>query len=226
VDERVWLAERFEQNRGRLRAVAYRMLGSLWDADDAVQETWLRLSSADTRGVANLNAWLTTIIARVCLNMLSSRQSRREDSIDVRVLERQAAGEDSSDPEQQALLADSVGVALLVILGTLPPAEGLAFGHPGHPAASGGARVCFARSFRGFHSTRSPPFSSVLQWRRASLRVAHAAACVERPRLRPTMHLVTEKSSLRFWQRLGVANSIGCWCYLTPTSRSAPTAWP
>jgi RNA polymerase sigma-70 factor, ECF subfamily len=123
VNEQVWLAERFERHRGRLRAVAYRMLGSVWEADDAVQETWLRLNRTNTQVVENLGAWLTTILARVCLNMLSARQSRR----DAHLLEPLTDGEDGSDPEQQALPADSVGVALLVILDTLPPAERLAF---------------------------------------------------------------------------------------------------
>ncbi len=123
TDERVELIERFEADRARLRAVAYRMLGSLSEADDAVQEAWLRLSRADTRDVENLAGWLTTVVARVCLNMLRARESRREDPFDVHVPEPVVA----SDPEQEAMLADSVGLALLVVLDTLTPAERLAF---------------------------------------------------------------------------------------------------
>jgi RNA polymerase sigma-70 factor (ECF subfamily) len=127
MEERDWLTERFEQNRIHLRAVAYRMLGSLTDADDAVQEAWLRLSRSDVSGVENLRGWLTTVTARVCLNMLRSRQSRREESFDVRVPEPIVSRHDGRDPEQEALIADSVGLALLVVLETLAPAERLAF---------------------------------------------------------------------------------------------------
>src|ERR671912_273859 len=114
MDEREWLAERFEEHRTRLRVVAYRMLGSLSEADDAVQETWLRLNRADTSGVENLGGWLTTVVGRVCLDMLRSRTARREVALDTHLSEpiaRRAAG---SDPEQEVLLADSVGLALLV----------------------------------------------------------------------------------------------------------------
>ena len=121
-----WLAEQFEANRGHLRAVAYRMLGSVNEADDAVQETWLRLSRADTQDVENLTGWLTTVVARVCLDLLRSRKSRREESLDGEVKDLPASGE-TQDPEHEALLADSVGLALLVVLDTLTPAERLAF---------------------------------------------------------------------------------------------------
>jgi RNA polymerase sigma factor (sigma-70 family) len=124
VDERDWLVEAFEEHRSRLRAVAYRMLGSVSEADDAVQEAWLRVSRADTTGVENLAAWLNTVVARVCLNMLRSRRTRREEPLDGRTPEQVMAG---SDPEQEAVLADSVGLALLVMLDTLAPAERLAF---------------------------------------------------------------------------------------------------
>ena len=127
MDERAWLAERFEEHRAHLRAVAYRMLGSLSEADDAVQEAWLRLSRADTGEVENLAGWLTTVVARVCLNMLRSRTSRREDPLDVHVPDPIVGREDGADPEQEALLADSVGLALLVVLDPLAPAERLAF---------------------------------------------------------------------------------------------------
>ena len=127
MDERDWLTERFEANRIHLRAVAYRMLGSVSDADDAVQETWLRLSRSDVSDVENLRGWLTTVTARVCLNMLRSRQLRREDPLDVHVPEPVVSREGGGDPEQDALTADSVGLALLIVLETLAPAERLAF---------------------------------------------------------------------------------------------------
>lgn len=127
MHESDWLAKRFEEQRIHLRAVAYRMLGSLSDADDAVQEAWLRLSRADTSSVENLGGWLTTVVARVCLNMLRSRKTRREDRMGVRMPEPIVSREDQIDPEQQALLADSVGLALLVVLEALSPAERVAF---------------------------------------------------------------------------------------------------
>src|SRR6266542_2147200 len=127
MHEHEWLAERFEENRGHLRAVAYRMLGSLSEADDAVQEAWLRLSRSDTGGVKNLGGWLTTVVARVCLDILRSRKSRREDPLTAHARELIASPADGIDPEQETLLADSVGVALLVVLETLAPAERLAF---------------------------------------------------------------------------------------------------
>ncbi|HEX5440653.1 MAG TPA: sigma-70 family RNA polymerase sigma factor [Ktedonobacterales bacterium] len=123
------LADRFETERTHLRAVAYRMLGSLSDADDAVQECWLRLSRADAGAIENLGAWLTTVVGRVCLDMLRARQSRREESLADYEPEPGASAqhEGSIDPEEEALLADSVGLALLVVLDTLNPAERLAF---------------------------------------------------------------------------------------------------
>ena len=127
MTEQEWLAERFEERRTRLRAVAYRMLGSLSEADDAVQEAWLRLSRADTSEVENLDGWLTTVVARVSLNMLRSRKGRREEPIGVRVPEPIIDRADGMNPEHEALLADSVGLALLVVLETLSPAERLAF---------------------------------------------------------------------------------------------------
>jgi RNA polymerase sigma factor (sigma-70 family) len=127
VNEREWLAERFEDNRAHLRAVAYRMLGSVSDADDAVQEHWLRLSRSDPSGVENLQAWFTTGVARVCLDMLRSRKSRREEPLEAHVPEPIVSAEEGVDPEHEALLADSVGLALLVVLETLSPPERLAF---------------------------------------------------------------------------------------------------
>jgi RNA polymerase sigma-70 factor (ECF subfamily) len=127
MDEREWVAERFEEHRTRLRAVAYRMLGSLSEADDAVQEAWLRLSRSNTSEIENLGGWLTTVVARISLNMLRSRHSRREEPIDVYVPEPIVDRADGTDPEHEAILADSVGLALLVVLETLSPAERLAF---------------------------------------------------------------------------------------------------
>jgi RNA polymerase sigma-70 factor, ECF subfamily len=127
MTDQEWLAERFEEQRSRLRAVAYRMLGSLSEADDAVQDAWLRVSRADTSEVENLGAWLTTVVARVALNMLRSRNTRREQPLDVHVPDPVVDPADGTDPEHEALLADSVGLALLVVLETLSPAERLAF---------------------------------------------------------------------------------------------------
>jgi len=127
MDEREWLAKHFEEHRTRLRAVAYRMLGSLSEADDAVQEAWLRLNRADTSEVENLDGWLTTVVARISLNMLRSRDTRREEPIGVRIPEPIVDRADGTDPEHEALLADSVGLALLVVLETLSPTERLAF---------------------------------------------------------------------------------------------------
>jgi RNA polymerase sigma-70 factor (ECF subfamily) len=127
MDEREWLVERFEEQRAHLKAVAYRMLGSLTEADDAVQDAWLRLNHSGANGVGNLRAWLTTIVARVCLNMLRSRNVRREEPLDVHVPDPVISLEDRVDPEQQVLLADSVGLALQVVLEMLAPDERLAF---------------------------------------------------------------------------------------------------
>jgi len=127
MDERDWLAERFEEHRSRLRAVAYRMLGSVSEADDAVQEAWLRLSRSNADEIDNLGAWLTTVVGRVSLNMLRSRRSRHEEPLEVRVPEPIVDRADGTDPEHEALVADSVGLALLVVLERLSPAERLAF---------------------------------------------------------------------------------------------------
>jgi RNA polymerase sigma-70 factor (ECF subfamily) len=127
MDSQEWLAEQFEEQRPRLRGVAYRMLGSLSEADDAVQDAWLRLSRADTSEVENLPAWLTTVVARVALNMLRSRKTRREQPLEVHVPDPIIDPADGTDPEHEALLADSVGLALLVVLEQLSPPERLAF---------------------------------------------------------------------------------------------------
>src|SRR6478736_7050030 len=121
------LAQRFEENRPHLRAVAYRMLGSTGEADDAVQEAWLRLSRADAGAIDNLGGWLTTAVARVSLDMMRKRKSLREQPLDADAPEPAAGAADADDPEQEALLADSVGLAMLVVLDTLGPAERLAF---------------------------------------------------------------------------------------------------
>jgi RNA polymerase sigma-70 factor (ECF subfamily) len=127
MNETDYLAERFEENRTHLRAVAYRMLGSSSEVDDAVQEAWLRLSRTDTTGIDNLGGWLTTVVARVCLDMLRSRKARREEPFAPQAPEPVATGPIGSSPEHEALLADSVGLALLVVLDRLAPAERLAF---------------------------------------------------------------------------------------------------
>src|ERR687891_1182098 len=131
MDENEFLAKRFEEHRSHLRAVAYRMLGSISEADDAVQEAWLRLSRSETSGIENLGGWLTTVLGRVCLDMLRSRTSRRVvplgEPLGTRVPEPLVSRADGIDPEHEALLADSVGLALLVVLETLTPVERLAF---------------------------------------------------------------------------------------------------
>jgi RNA polymerase sigma factor (sigma-70 family) len=127
MEENQWLADRFEEHRAHLRAVAYRMLGSLSEADDAVQDAWLRVSRAGAGEVENLGGWLTTIVARVCLNVLRSRNTRREESLDGHLPDPVVSVEPARQPEEEAVLADSVGLALLVVLDTLTPAERLAF---------------------------------------------------------------------------------------------------
>lgn len=127
MDDKDWLAQRFEEHRTHLRSVAYRMLGSLPEADEAVQDAWLRLSRAGAEGVENLGGWLTTIVARVCLNALQARKARPEQPAGLRMPEPVVSREDQTGPEHEVLLADSVGLALLVVLETLDPAERLAF---------------------------------------------------------------------------------------------------
>jgi RNA polymerase sigma factor (sigma-70 family) len=127
VEDQAWQAEQFERHRARLRAVAYRMLGSVSEADDAVQEAWLRLSRANDRDIDNIGGWLTTVVGRVCIDMLRARQARREDYVGTWLPEPIVSIDAEDNPEQQSLLADSVGLALLVVLETLTPAERLAF---------------------------------------------------------------------------------------------------
>src|SRR5215470_10815142 len=127
MPEQEWLADKFEENRGHLRAVAYRMLGSLNEADDAVQETWLRLNRSDAGTIENLGGWLTTVVSRICLDMLRSRTSRKEETLDAAVVRPRFQTSGRMDPEQETLLADSIGAALLIVLDRLDPAERLAF---------------------------------------------------------------------------------------------------
>ena len=127
MNDQDWLAERFETNRSHLRGVAFRMLGSVTEADDAVQEAWIRLSRSDATEIDNLRAWLTTVVGRVCLNMLRSRRTRREASLETHLPDPIVSPQDGIDPEQEALLGDSVGLAMLVVLDTLTPAERVAF---------------------------------------------------------------------------------------------------
>jgi RNA polymerase sigma factor (sigma-70 family) len=127
VSDTEWLAAEFEQHRSHLRAVAYRMLGSVSEADDAVQEAWIRLARSESAAVENLGGWLTTVVSRVCLNVLRSRRIRQAQSLDAHVPDPIVAIHDGSAPDQEAVLADSIGLALLIVLDTLPPAERLAF---------------------------------------------------------------------------------------------------
>jgi RNA polymerase sigma factor (sigma-70 family) len=127
MDEHDWLAQRFDEHRTHLRAVAYRMLGSLTEAEDAVQESWIRLSRSDADEIENLGGWLTTVVARVSLNMLRSRKTRREEPLGMQMPDPIIDPADGTDPEHEAMLADSVGLALLIVLETLTPAERLAF---------------------------------------------------------------------------------------------------
>jgi RNA polymerase sigma factor (sigma-70 family) len=127
MNDQDWLAERFEAHRGHLRGVAYRMLGSLTEADDAVQEAWIRLSRSDASDIENMRAWLTTVVGRVALNMLRTRRTRREASLETHLPDPVVSPEDGVDPEQEALLGDSVGLALLVVLDSLTPPERVAF---------------------------------------------------------------------------------------------------
>ncbi len=127
MDEKQWLSERFETDRARLRGVAYRMLGSMSEADDAVQEAWLKLSRSETQEIENLGGWLTTVVAHVCLDMLRTRKSRREEPLDLHSPGQAASREEGVNPEQETLLAESVGLAMLVVLDTLAPAERIAF---------------------------------------------------------------------------------------------------
>ena len=164
MNERDYLADRFEEHRTHLRAVAYRMLGSLSEVDDAVQEAWLRLSRADATGIDNLGGWLTTVVARVCLDMLRSRRSRREEPFTPDAPEPVATATRGSSPEHEALLADSVGLTLLVVLDRLTPANA-------SPSCCTTCSPCRSR--------RSRRLSAVPQRRRGTSRAARGAACAK-----------------------------------------------
>jgi RNA polymerase sigma-70 factor (ECF subfamily) len=176
MSDQDWLAERFEQHRTRLRAVAYRMLGSLSEADDAVQEAWLRLSSADSGHVDDLGAWLTTVVARICLNALRSRAARREEPIGAHLPDPIVSAPDVVNPEDEALIADSVGLAVLIVLDTLAPAERLAFvlhdvfDVPFEQIASiidrseAAARQLASRARRRLRTTPTPDADLARQW--------------------------------------------------------------
>jgi RNA polymerase sigma factor (sigma-70 family) len=211
ANEAEWLAERFEAHRGHLRRVAYRMLGSLSEADDAVQEAWLRLTRADTSAVENLGGWLTTVVARMCLDMLRSRKSRREEPLGTHAPQPMMSREDGIDPEHEALLADSVGLALLVVLETLAPAE----------------RVAFV-----LHDMFDLPFDEIAPivgrspTAASSSRAAHAAACREHPRFPRQISPTSEKlSTPSLRPRAAVTSARFSRCSIQ-TSSSEPTAVP
>jgi RNA polymerase sigma factor (sigma-70 family) len=186
MDQQDRLAERFEQHRPRLRAVSYRMLGSISEADDAVQEAWLRLSGADANGVDDLGAWLTTVVSRICLNTLRSRAARREEPIGPHLPDPVVSAVDAVNPEDEALIADSVGLALLIVLDTLTPAERLAFvlhdvfDVPFDQIASiidrsePAARQLASRARRRLRDTGTPDTSIAEQWELVDAFVAAA----------------------------------------------------
>ena len=209
MEEREWLAERFETKRPHLRRIAYRMLGSLAEADDAVQETWLRLARADRSDIDNLDGWMTTVIARVCLDMLRSRKARGEESLDTHVPDPVVTRERALDPEEEAILADSVGLALLVVLDTLTPAERLAF---------------------VLHDMFDLSFDEIAADRRtlgccnaASSPAALAVRVQERRRLQTLISVASERSSMHFSPRRAAATSMRFSLCSTRTSYSEPT---
>ena len=203
MNERDWLAAQFEEHRTRLRAVAYRMLGSLSEADDAVQEAWLRLNRTDTSEVENLGGWLTTVVARISLNMLRSRSARREEPLAGRLPDPLIDRADGIDPEHEALLADSVGLALLVVLETLSPPERLAF---------------------VLHDVFAVPFDEIAPIVDRSPEAARQLASRARRRVRAERTFPTRTSkrsgglSTRFWRPRVTATSIGSWRCSTPMS--------
>ncbi len=195
--------EPFEEHRAHLRAVAYRMLGSPAEADDAVQEAWLRMDRADIGGVHNLRGWLTTVVARICLDMLRARSARPEQPLDDIPAARQIASADPVDPEQEAELADSIGVALLVILQNLSPAERLAF---------------------VLHDMFDLPFAEIAPIVGRSENTAAQLASRARRRVRGKTRIpqriscVSAGSSRRFWRPRATATSTRCWRCWTVTS--------
>src|SRR6266704_2908169 len=213
MDEGDWLAERFQAHRSHLRAVAYRMLGSLSEADDAVQEAWLRLSRSDTSHVDNLGGWLTTLVARVCLDMLRSRTWRREEpmGLGAHLPEPIISREGGTDPEDQALLAEGVGLALLVVLETLGPAERLAF---------------VLHDMFACRSTRSLPSWGAPRPRHGSSPAGPVAECRKRPRCPTPICPASERSCTPSWRPRARVSSTRCLRCLTPTSWSEPTTVP
>src|SRR5262245_31408950 len=205
-----WLAEGFEQNRARLRAVAYRMLGSFAEAEDAVQEAWLRLSRSDAGAVDNLGGWLTTIVARVCLNVLRSRHTRREEPMGVHVPDPVISRADGASPEDEVLLADSVGLALQVVLETLAP-------------PSGWRSSCTTCST--CPSTRSPRWWGVPRPRPGSSPAGPGAGCGEPTSRPPTaISAVSGKWSTPSSRRRTTATSMRSSRSSTQTSCCDPTA--
>jgi len=207
-----WLADRFEEHRAHLRAVAYRMLGSLAEADDAVQDTWLRISRADASQVDNLGGWLTTIVARVCLNMLRSRNTRRERPLGVHIPDPVIGPAGTLQPDEEALLADSVGLALLVVLDTLTPAERLAF------VLHDMFELPFEEIGPMVGRTPRRPGSSP-----AGLGVASRAPSCRRPT--PTSLVNATWSTPSSWRHAG-ATSTPWWRCSTPTWCCDPTSAP
>ena len=204
MHERKWLAEQFEANRAHLRAVAYRMLGSRAEADDAVQEAWLRLGRSDTSAVENLTGWLTTVVARVCLDMLRSRKTRREEAT-VEDAAESVAGDD--DPEHEALLADSVGLALLVVLKSWPlPNAWLLC-----------CTTCSIYRLRTLHRS-----STAHRWRHGSSRAVPVAGCREGRSIATTIWPDSGRLPPLSWLHPATATLMGCWRFWIPTLYSAP----
>jgi|SRR6266568_5822051 len=208
MEDSEWLTERFQQHRSHLRGVAYRMLGSVSEADDALQEAWLRLRDQDPRSVENMQAWLTTIVGRVCLNMLRARRARREELSDVYVPDPVVSLEGSVDPEQEALVADSVGLALLVVLDALAPPERLAF------VLHDVFGVPFADIAAVLHRPRLPRSSSPAE---------RGDACTARPGQTLTSG-DSARSSARSSPPLAMATSMPWWRCSIPMSNFGSTA--
>src|SRR3954447_18045146 len=223
MEERDWLAGRFEEHRTHLRAVAYGMLGSLGEADDAVQEAWLRLSRSDADEIDNLGAWLTTVVARVTLNMLRSRNTRREEPLGEHIPDPIVDPADGTDPEHEVLLADSVGLALLIVLETLSPAERLPFGSPHQFRPPSGSRSS-STTCSPCRSTRSRRSSTGRPKRRASLRAVHGDGCRASGSFPTPTSTVSARSSMRSSPRPARATSMLSSPCSTPTSCCTPTS--
>ena len=211
MDERDWLAQRFDEERPHLLAVAYRMLGSLAEAEDAVQETWVRLSRADAGAVENLGGWLTTVVGRVCLNVLRSRATRRENSLETHIAESIATNDERTDPEQEALLADSLGLALLIVLDTLAPPERVAF---------------VLHDMFAVPCERSPRSSAAAHPQHASSQAAHAAGYRVRTRFGTPTGSARPSSSTPSSPQPATETSARCSPSSTLRSCYAPTSKP